>query len=57
MEGRYINILIPARKDYLSLCEVKVTGQPSEKPAQTGKLTIFIIFVSDYLEKRTNVGT
>ncbi|XP_050932137.1 uncharacterized protein LOC108889124 isoform X10 [Lates calcarifer] len=29
MEGRYINIVIPGRKEYLTLCEVEVTGQPS----------------------------
>ncbi|XP_075869107.1 fucolectin-1-like [Nelusetta ayraudi] len=33
IEGRYINIVIPGKRQYLTLCEVKVTGQPSEKPA------------------------
>ncbi|XP_039662591.1 uncharacterized protein LOC120562764 isoform X2 [Perca fluviatilis] len=30
MEGRYINIVIPGRQEYLTLCEVEVTGQPSD---------------------------
>ncbi|XP_075869106.1 uncharacterized protein LOC142879599 [Nelusetta ayraudi] len=29
MEGRYINILIPGKKKFLTLCEVKVTGHSS----------------------------
>ncbi|KAM9854484.1 uncharacterized protein ACBR49_003048 [Aulostomus maculatus] len=29
MEGRYINIVIPGRKEYLTLCEVEVSGQPA----------------------------
>ncbi len=28
MEGRYINIVIPGRKEYLTLCEVEVYGSP-----------------------------
>uniref|UniRef100_A0A3B1JIF4 Si:ch211-215k15.4 n=1 Tax=Astyanax mexicanus TaxID=7994 RepID=A0A3B1JIF4_ASTMX len=28
MEGRYINIVIPGRKEYLTLCEVEVYGAP-----------------------------
>ncbi|XP_076846232.1 uncharacterized protein LOC143491266 isoform X1 [Brachyhypopomus gauderio] len=28
MEGRYINIVIPGRKEYLTLCEVEVFGSP-----------------------------
>uniref|UniRef100_A0A8C9ZLV7 Fucolectin tachylectin-4 pentraxin-1 domain-containing protein n=1 Tax=Sander lucioperca TaxID=283035 RepID=A0A8C9ZLV7_SANLU len=27
MEGRYVNIVIPGRQEYLTLCEVEVTGQ------------------------------
>ncbi|XP_028281532.1 fucolectin-like [Parambassis ranga] len=27
MEGRYVNIVIPGRKEYLTLCEVEVNGQ------------------------------
>uniref|UniRef100_A0A8C9XHR7 F5/8 type C domain-containing protein n=1 Tax=Sander lucioperca TaxID=283035 RepID=A0A8C9XHR7_SANLU len=30
MEGRYVNIVILGRAEYLTLCEVEVTGQPSE---------------------------
>ncbi|XP_026149692.1 uncharacterized protein LOC113122505 isoform X4 [Mastacembelus armatus] len=30
IEGRYVNIVIPGRQEYLTLCEVEVTGQPSE---------------------------
>lgn len=36
MEGQYVNIVIPGKKEHLTLCEVKVTGQPSDKPALTG---------------------
>lgn len=36
MEGRYINIVIPGKKQYLTLCEVKVTGSPTTKPSQPG---------------------
>ncbi|XP_072548654.1 fucolectin-1-like [Salminus brasiliensis] len=28
MEGRYINVVIPGRKEYLTLCEVEVYGAP-----------------------------
>ena len=35
MEGRYVNIVIPGRKEYLTLCEVEVSGEPS---ATTGEL-------------------
>ncbi|TDH11176.1 hypothetical protein EPR50_G00058080 [Perca flavescens] len=27
MEGRYVNIVIPGRREFLTLCEVEVTGQ------------------------------
>ncbi|KAJ7985525.1 hypothetical protein DPEC_G00352960 [Dallia pectoralis] len=30
MEGRYINVVIPGRKEYLTLCEVEVNGSPLE---------------------------
>ncbi|XP_049440675.1 uncharacterized protein LOC125893800 [Epinephelus fuscoguttatus] len=36
MEGRYVNIVIPGRTEYLTLCEVEVTGQPSGNTAPTG---------------------
>ena len=29
MEGRYVNIVIPGRKEHLTLCEVEVSGEPS----------------------------
>ncbi|XP_070976115.1 uncharacterized protein [Oncorhynchus clarkii lewisi] len=28
MEGRYVNVVIPGRKEYLTLCEVEVYGSP-----------------------------
>nr|XP_033497041.1 uncharacterized protein LOC117266161 [Epinephelus lanceolatus] len=36
MEGQYVNIVIPRRIEYLTLCEVEVTGQPSGNTAPTG---------------------
>ena len=30
MEGQYVNIVIPGRKEYLTLCEVEVTGTESD---------------------------
>ncbi|XP_033975688.1 myelin-associated glycoprotein-like [Trematomus bernacchii] len=43
MEGQYVNIVIPGRKGYLTLCEVEVTGQPSGNTATNiakgGKVT------------------
>ena len=30
MEGRYVNIVIPGRREYLTLCEVEVSGEPSD---------------------------
>ncbi|XP_068994737.1 uncharacterized protein [Embiotoca jacksoni] len=35
MQGRYLNIVIPGRKEYLTLCEVEVEGELSGKPAPT----------------------
>ncbi|KAM3859084.1 fucolectin-like [Diretmus argenteus] len=32
MVGRYVNIVIPDRKEYLTLCEVEVYGYAIEKP-------------------------
>ncbi|XP_064410301.1 pentraxin fusion protein-like [Latimeria chalumnae] len=32
MEGRYVSIVIPGRKDVLSLCEVEIFGIPAECP-------------------------
>ncbi|XP_030286805.1 uncharacterized protein LOC115589789 [Sparus aurata] len=37
MEGRYVNIVIPGRREHLTLCEVEVTGQPSGKKAPNVK--------------------
>ncbi|XP_053183585.1 uncharacterized protein LOC128366843 [Scomber japonicus] len=36
MVGRYVNIVIPGRKEYLTLCEVEVYGQESEYSYQYG---------------------
>uniref|UniRef100_A0A8P4FWQ5 F5/8 type C domain-containing protein n=1 Tax=Dicentrarchus labrax TaxID=13489 RepID=A0A8P4FWQ5_DICLA len=33
MEGRYVSIVIPGRREYLTLCEVEVTGNPSSNIA------------------------
>uniref|UniRef100_A0A8C9ZPU4 Fucolectin tachylectin-4 pentraxin-1 domain-containing protein n=1 Tax=Sander lucioperca TaxID=283035 RepID=A0A8C9ZPU4_SANLU len=38
MEGRYVNIVIPGRQEYLTLCEVEVTGQALGNTAPTGDL-------------------
>ncbi|XP_074533309.1 uncharacterized protein LOC141796221 [Halichoeres trimaculatus] len=35
MEGRYVNIVIPNRNEYLTLCEVEVTGEPAAGNSQT----------------------
>ncbi|KAK2844312.1 hypothetical protein Q5P01_010971 [Channa striata] len=40
MEGQYVNIVIPGRQEYLTLCEVEVTGQPaSVNIAKGGKVS------------------
>uniref|UniRef100_A0A8D0CQF5 Fucolectin tachylectin-4 pentraxin-1 domain-containing protein n=1 Tax=Sander lucioperca TaxID=283035 RepID=A0A8D0CQF5_SANLU len=36
MEGHYVNIVIPGRQEYLTLCEVEVTGQALGITAPTG---------------------
>ncbi|XP_064410303.1 uncharacterized protein LOC102349841 [Latimeria chalumnae] len=36
MEGRYVSIVIPGRKDVLSLCEVEIFGIPAECPSFLG---------------------
>ncbi|XP_047454989.1 uncharacterized protein LOC125016511 [Mugil cephalus] len=36
MEGRYINIVIPGRREYLTLCEVEVDGELSAKNIARG---------------------
>ncbi|XP_028281488.1 uncharacterized protein LOC114448621 isoform X2 [Parambassis ranga] len=35
MEGRYVNIVIPGRKEYLTLCEVEVNSEPKRKVSTT----------------------
>ncbi|XP_074539367.1 uncharacterized protein LOC141800603 [Halichoeres trimaculatus] len=37
MEGRFVNIVIPNRKEYLTLCEVEVTGEPAENISTAGR--------------------
>lgn len=37
MEGRYINIINIGKKEYLTLCEVKVIGVPTKKQPSTGE--------------------
>ncbi|XP_063797024.1 uncharacterized protein LOC134958390 isoform X2 [Pseudophryne corroboree] len=32
MEGQYVSVIIPGRKEYLTLCEVQVFALPSDKP-------------------------
>lgn len=44
MEGQYINIVIPGKRAYLALCEVKVMGQRTEMPASTGNFDSFLFF-------------
>lgn len=44
-EGRYVNIVIPRKKEYLSLCEVKVTGEPSGKSAAAAGEYFFKYFI------------
>ncbi|XP_032364803.1 uncharacterized protein LOC116679225 isoform X2 [Etheostoma spectabile] len=36
MKGRFVNIVIPGREDFLTLCEVEVTGHASGNTAPTG---------------------
>ncbi|XP_071239723.1 uncharacterized protein [Salvelinus alpinus] len=35
MEGRYVNVVIPGRKEYLTLCEVEVYGSPLDGTGPT----------------------
>lgn len=44
MEGRYINIVIPGKMTYLTLCEVKVVGKPSENLFPAGDLLSMFCF-------------
>ena len=45
MEGRYVNIVIPGRREYLTLCEVEVNGEPSANTVPTGELFHIKCFV------------
>lgn len=36
MEGRYVSVFIPHRREFLTLCEVQVFALPSEEP-ESGK--------------------
>ncbi|KAI3360841.1 hypothetical protein L3Q82_013064 [Scortum barcoo] len=47
LEGRYINIVIPGRREYLTLCEVEVTGTPSDDPTENlcSIMTPAVVFV------------
>ena len=39
MVGRYVNIVIPGRREHLTLCEVEVYGvSTEEQPIPTGSL-------------------
>lgn len=38
MEGRYVNVVIPGEKRFLTLCEVEITGEPVEKPRAAGNI-------------------
>ncbi|CAJ1061789.1 LOW QUALITY PROTEIN: uncharacterized protein LOC114448645 [Xyrichtys novacula] len=40
MEGRYVSIVIPGEKKYLTLCEVEVTGEPAKDTPLTGDLNL-----------------
>ncbi|XP_038552470.1 uncharacterized protein LOC119886057 isoform X3 [Micropterus salmoides] len=52
MEGRYVNIVIPGRQEYLTLCEVEVTGQPSDTNiAKGGKATQSSLYENDVPER------
>ena len=53
MEGRYVNIVIPGRKEYLTLCEVEVNGEPSTKTVPTGELYHIKGFVDGFKQKIT----
>lgn len=55
MEGRYVNIVIPGRREYLTLCEVDVTGIESDdsggrsgKTAPTGDLYHITCPIEDF---------
>uniref|UniRef100_H3B360 Fucolectin tachylectin-4 pentraxin-1 domain-containing protein n=1 Tax=Latimeria chalumnae TaxID=7897 RepID=H3B360_LATCH len=47
MEGRYVSIVIPGRKDVLSLCEVEIFGIPAECPSFLGELNVALHGTAD----------
>ena len=47
MEGRYLNIVIPGRREYLTLCEVEVTGQALGNTAPTGDVYHLTLPIDD----------
>lgn len=47
MEGRYINIVAPGRRS-LTLCEVKVFGQPGGKPDPKGNLNQIVLSAKSF---------
>ncbi|XP_040263665.1 uncharacterized protein LOC120979167 isoform X2 [Bufo bufo] len=40
MEGRYVTVVIPDQKQYLTLCEVQVFGEPAEIAQEQGKVAV-----------------
>ena len=38
MKGRYVSIVIPGRKEFLTLCEVEVYGEVDGAVVPTGEL-------------------
>lgn len=46
MEGRYLNIVIPGKEEQLTLCEVEVTGQPSDSSTLPGDLNLIFSYIS-----------
>lgn len=49
MEGHYLNVYIPGQKQYLTLCEVKVTGEPTKNPPFAGNLNPPILYYINIL--------
>ncbi|KAI4889442.1 hypothetical protein NFI96_021255, partial [Prochilodus magdalenae] len=56
MEGRYINIVIPGRSEYLTLCEVEV-ADPSEHRAHLSTLAQTCLETSDLSEYQSAIWT
>ncbi|XP_034722177.1 uncharacterized protein LOC117941196 isoform X2 [Etheostoma cragini] len=52
MEGRFVNIVIPGRQEFLTLCEVEVTGQASDTNiARGGKVTQSSLYEKEVPER------